>query len=106
MIEKTGYHEEDYISDYITYKSSDGTEVPMTIIRKKSTLPSLDQPPSSPILTHLTAYGGFGSAQKPTFTRDDIMFYKNLEGIKVIAHIRGGGELGKEWHEAAKREHR
>jgi len=78
----------------------------MTIIRKKSVLPSLDSKPEAPVLTHLTAYGGFGSAQKPSFQRDIIPFYNNLNGIHVIAHIRGGGELGKSWHDAAKKENR
>jgi prolyl oligopeptidase len=106
MIEKTGYNEDDYISDYTSFKSKDGTTVPMTIIRKKSVLPSLDSVPSQPILTHLTAYGGFGSSNKPSFTLNDVLLYKNLEGIQVIAHTRGGGELGKEWHDAGKQEKR
>ena len=43
---QTGYNASDYISDYVTYKSKhDGTEVPLTIIRKKSVLPSLDKAP-------------------------------------------------------------
>lgn len=29
-----------------------------------------------------------------------------MQGINVIAHIRGGGELGRQWHEQAKKEHR
>lgn len=81
LFDKTGYNPEEYLSDYTTYKSKDGTIVPMTVIRKKSVLPTLDSKPSQPILTHLTGYGGFGTSNKPSFTMNDILFYKNLEGI-------------------------
>ena len=40
--EKTGYDPEDYISDHVEFESKDGTKVPLTLIRKKETLPSLD----------------------------------------------------------------
>lgn len=41
FLDKTGYNPDDYIDDYIMFPSKDGTMVPMTIIRKKSVLPSL-----------------------------------------------------------------
>lgn len=106
FFDKTGYKEDEYIDEYIQYPSKDGTMVPMTIIRKKSVLPDLSHPPAAPILTHMTAYGGFGATQKPSFTKSDIFFYKNMQALHIIAHIRGGGENGKQWHEQAKKEHR
>jgi prolyl oligopeptidase len=106
LLEKSGYKEDLFTSDYTQYKSKDGTIVPMTIIRKKSVLPTLDTVPDKPILTHLYGYGGFGTNNKPEFDMNDIVFYNNFEGIKVIAHIRGGGELGNLWHQAGKQEKR
>lgn len=41
FIDKSGYNPDDYVDDYIMYPSKDGTMVPMTIIRKKSVMPSL-----------------------------------------------------------------
>jgi prolyl oligopeptidase len=94
LVDKTGYNEDEFVSDLTHFKSKDGTSVPITIIRKKSILPSLDTPPAKPILTHLYGYGGFGTSNKPEFSIKDTLFYKNMEGIQVIAHTRGGGELG------------
>lgn len=37
---------------------------------------------------------------------NDIPFYENMDGIQVIAHTRGGGELGNQWHAAGKQEKR
>jgi prolyl oligopeptidase len=42
LMEKTGYNPNDYVSDFIHFTSKDGTEVPLSIIRKKEVLPSLD----------------------------------------------------------------
>ena len=102
----TGYNASDYTSDYITYKNKDGTDVPLTIIRKKSVLPSLDHAPEKPVLTHMYAYGGFGSTEKPTFNLENIIFFRNLQGIQVIVHTRGGGEKGEDWHKAGEKDHR
>jgi len=52
------------------------------------------------------AYGGFASTEKPTFSLENIIFYRNLQGIYVLVHTRGGGELGEEWHKAGEKEKR
>lgn len=54
------YNPDDYTQDQVFYKSKDGTEIPMFIVMKKTTLPSLTQKPNKPKTTLLTAYGGFG----------------------------------------------
>lgn len=79
--------------------------MPLSIIRRKDTLPSLDSP-KGPILTHLTAYGGFGNLKKPEFSTSNLAFFNNLGGILVIAHIRGGGEKGLNWQLEGKKEKR
>jgi len=94
--QKTGYDPEDFVSDHVEFESKDGTKVPLSIIRKKDTLPSLESP-KGPILTHLTAYGGFGNSKKPEFSPSNLVFFNNLGGVLVIAHIRGGGEKGLNW---------
>ena len=53
------YNPDDYHTDQVFYKSKDGTKVPMFLIRKKSTLASLDSKPAKPIPTMLYGYGGF-----------------------------------------------
>lgn len=80
------------------YESKDGTKVPMFIVRKKSFLPTLDSKPKAPMPTLLYGYGGFGVPETPSFSEQNLILYKNLGGIFVLANIRGGGEYGEAWH--------
>lgn len=70
----------------------------MFIIRKKSVLPSLENGPEKPIPTILYGYGGFGHRESPKFDLGRLIFLNNLNGLYVIANIRGGGEFGNNWH--------
>jgi prolyl oligopeptidase len=91
----------DFTTDQAWYTSYDGTKVPMFLIRKKSILPSLDKKPTKPIPTILYGYGGFGNPETPSFNLMNLVFMNNLDGMYVVANIRGGGEFGKQWHETA-----
>lgn len=50
----------DFKTELVHYKSKDGTEIPMFIVRKKKLLPTLDSKPKKPIPTFIYVYGGFG----------------------------------------------
>jgi prolyl oligopeptidase len=76
----------------------------MTLIRKKKVLKSLKDKPTKPIVTHLYGYGGFGDTCKPTHAIANEVFLNNMDGMYVIAHIRGGGEYGDDWWEQGKKE--
>ncbi len=82
-----------YESKQVFYQSKDGTKVPMIITYKKGI--KLDG--SNPTL--LYGYGGFNISLTPRFsiTRAVWMEYG---GILAVANLRGGGEYGKEWHDA------
>lgn len=82
-----------YITEQVFYKSKDGTEVPMFIVRKK------DIPLDGSNPTLLYGYGGFNVVYTPTFSVSRMIWLEN-GGIYVNANIRGGGEYGKKWHEA------
>ncbi|HYN82364.1 MAG TPA: prolyl oligopeptidase family serine peptidase [Gemmatimonadaceae bacterium] len=77
----------------VFYTSKDGTRVPMFITAKKGT--ALDG--SNP--TILYGYGGFNIAETPTFSSANLVWLE-MGGIYAVANLRGGGEYGKEWHEA------
>lgn len=96
----------DFTTDQAWYSSKDGTKVPMFLIRKKSILPSLDSKPKKAIPTILYGYGGFGNPETPQFNLMNLVFMNNLDGMYVVANIRGGGEFGKQWHETAVQENR
>lgn len=73
--------------------SKDGTRVPMTILHRRGT--KLDG--SNPTL--LTGYGGYGFSLSPSFDPGRRIWLDH-GGVYVIANLRGGGELGEEWHRA------
>ena len=83
----------DYVSKQIFYTSKDGTEVPMIITHKKG----INYDATNP--TILYGYGGFNVSITPYF---DISRAVWLEqgGVYAVANLRGGGEYGKEWHNA------
>ena len=89
----------------------DGVMVPISLVWKPGTYNSSDgvkglasdwiwtgtsPPPNAPLL--LTGYGSYGISNNPSFSRDLIPLMDR--GITVcIAHVRGGGEMGREWYE-------
>lgn len=79
------------------FASKDGTRVPMFIVAKKG----LARDGSHPTL--LYGYGASGTAELPYF-REDALAWVQMGGIYAIANLRGGGEFGRAWYEAAIRE--
>ena len=82
-----------YETRQVFYTSKDGTRIPMYITAKKGI--KLDG--SNP--TVLYAYGGFNISETPGFSAANIAWLE-MGGIYALANLRGGGEYGKEWHEA------
>ncbi len=82
-----------------TYISKDGTSVPMIVASRK------DLRATGPLPTFLTAYGGFGRCVTPSFTAFGT-FLLEQGCLLAVPAIRGGSELGEEWHIAGKREKR
>ncbi len=83
----------DYVVRQVWYPSKDGTHVPMFLVHRKG----LKMDGSRP--THLTGYGGFSSSMTPYFSPETIMWAER-GGVIAIPALRGGGELGEEWHRA------
>ncbi|TFK22910.1 prolyl oligopeptidase [Coprinopsis marcescibilis] len=82
------------------YQSKDGTKVPMFIVRHKST------PLNGTAAALQYGYGGFNNSITPSFGPVTLTFLKIYPIIYVVCNIRGGGEFGKEWHEAGYRENK
>ena len=79
--------------------SKDGTKVPITILRARSTAMDGTAP------TLLTGYGGFGITNAPRF-RQHILAWLEQGGVYAVANIRGGGEFGETWHTAGNLTHK
>jgi prolyl oligopeptidase len=56
--------------------------------------------------TLLTAYGGFEVSNTPSYSGGLGLAWLERGGVYVLANIRGGGEFGPSWHQAALQEHR
>lgn len=79
----------------VWFESKDGTRVPMFIVHRKDI--KLDG--SNPTL--LYGYGGFNVSCTPSF-RENRFVWLEQGGIFALANIRGGGEFGRQWHEAGR----
>nr|ACQ65797.1 prolyl oligopeptidase [Conocybe apala] len=82
----------DFEASQVWYKSKDGTNVPMFIVRHKST--QFDG--TAPALQY--GYGGFSISIDPFFSASILTFLKVYGAILVVPSIRGGNEFGEEWH--------
>lgn len=90
-----GYDIKDYQSERVVVTAADGTKVPMSLMYKKSLKKSGPQP------TLLYAYGSYGLSMPLAFSSSRLALL-DRGMIFAIAHIRGGGEMGKQWHDDGK----
>jgi len=84
-------------TEQVRYPSKDGTQVPMFLVHRKD----LKRDGDRPVL--LTGYGGFDVSETPVFTHSAVLLAEQ-GGVYALANLRGGGELGEEWHKAGMRE--
>jgi len=75
----------------VHYPSRDGTLVSMFLVDAR------DRPTDGRGAALLTGYGGFNISHTPAFGRGVIQFLEK-GGLYAVAHLRGGGEYGEDWH--------
>lgn len=90
------FNANDYEIKQVFYKSKDQTEVPMFLVHRKDMV----NDGSNPCI--LYGYGGFNTVIPSAFNINRISWYKNFRGMMAIANIRGGGELGQDWHDSGR----
>jgi len=87
--------------NYVTYRgyttASDGVSVPVTVVHRKDL--------ALPAPTLVYSYGAYGEPIDPTFStmRTSLL---DRGFVYAIAHVRGGGELGRQWHDQGRLEHK
>ena len=83
-------------SEEVRAKTADGTMVPLSIVHKRG-LP-LDG--SHPTLLH--GYGSYGITYDPGFDPSSLAWLER-GGVVAVAHVRGGGEYGDDWHNGGRK---
>jgi oligopeptidase B len=90
-----GFDKANYKSERVFATASDGTKIPMSVVYRKTV--KLDG--TAPLL--LYGYGSYGASISPGFSASRLALL-DRGVVFVIAHIRGGGELGEPWREAGR----
>ena len=87
-----GYDPAQYASERIYATAQDGTKIPISLVYRKTT----KRDGSAPML--LTGYGSYGFPYPVNFSSARLSLL-DRGMVFAIAHIRGGGEMGKAWHD-------
>jgi prolyl oligopeptidase len=82
-----------YLVEHVFVESKDGTRIPLFVVRGKDARLDGNLP------VYLSGYGGFGRAVLPGFSVTSLAWLER-GGAIAQASLRGGGEYGREWHEA------
>jgi oligopeptidase B len=90
-----GYDPSRYRSERFWATADDGKRVPISLVCRRET----PRDGTAPML--LTGYGAYGAPYPVTFSSNRLSLLDRGYTI-AIAHIRGGGELGKRWHDAGR----
>jgi oligopeptidase B len=90
-----GYDPSQYVSERLLARAPDGTSVPMSVVYRRNT----PRDATAPLL--LYGYGSYGISVPVNFSSNRLSLL-DRGVIYAIAHVRGGGELGKPWHDAGR----
>ncbi|HEX7211102.1 MAG TPA: S9 family peptidase [Propionibacteriaceae bacterium] len=89
------YQPENYIQERGWATAPDGTQVPLSIVRRA------DVPLDGSAPAMLYGYGAYEASMDPSFSVPRLSLL-DRGIVYAIAHIRGGGELGRSWYEHGK----
>lgn len=90
---KVDFNPDEYEVKQVFAKSKDGTRVPLFVAHKKGLKLDGQNP------TLLYGYGGFNIPLTPGFSISRLAWME-MGGVFAMANLRGGGEYGKDWHQA------
>jgi len=94
-----GYDAARYTSERIYATAEDGTQIPVSLVYRRDT----PRDASAPLL--LYGYGSYGISIPVAFSSNRLSLLDR--GVTyAVAYIRGGGELGKPWHDAGRMQHK
>jgi oligopeptidase B len=94
-----GYDRSRFRTERVWATAADGTRVPISLVARTD----VPQDGSAPGL--LYGYGAYESSMDPAFSTINLNLVER-GAIFAIAHIRGGGELGRSWYEQGRMENK
>lgn len=94
-----GYDPADYVADREWAAAPDGTQVPLSIVRRRGT------PVDGTAPCVLYGYGAYEMSTPPVFSIARLSLL-DRGVVFAIAHVRGGGEMGRGWYEAGRLAHK
>jgi len=94
-----GFDASRYVVERRVVVARDGVEVPVSMLRRH------DAPTERPAPLLVTGYGAYGIAQDALFDAT-VLALVDRGVVYAIAHVRGGGEYGRAWHDRGRREHK
>jgi oligopeptidase B len=89
------YDPDGYETQRIFAAANDGTKVPITLVYKKG----LNRNGGNPLF--LYGYGAYGASIEPFFVANRLSLLER-GFVYAIAHVRGGGEMGRHWYDQGK----
>ncbi len=92
-----GYEPDDYAQARVWATAQDGTQIPMSLVWKQS----FGEAGAAPRPVHLYGYGSYEHSIEPGFS---VPRLSELDRgvVFAVAHVRGGGEMGRQWYEDGK----
>jgi prolyl oligopeptidase len=84
-----------FVSEQLFATAKDGTRIPVSVVYRKGT----PRDGSAPLM--IDAYGSYAISSDPYFAARFVAWTER-GGVWATAHVRGGGEYGREWHEAGR----
>ncbi len=103
-----GYDPARYVSARLWITARDGTSIPVSLVHRRDLLGDDAEPgaaPVAPMPLLLYGYGAYELCIDPTFSSSRLPLL-NRGVAYAIAHVRGGGELGRSWYEQGRVEHK
>jgi len=94
-----GYDSSRYEVERVHATSADGTKIPISLVSRRG----VPRDGDAPLL--LYGYGSYGISVPVSFNSNRLSLLDR--GIRfAVAHVRGGGEYGKPWHDAGRMHHK